>query len=720
MKQQATKTETGATSAANFIQAKLTVGAVNDPMEKEADEMADHVMRMPDLSQSAPTIQRKCAKCEAEEKAQRKEISPFIQRKVAHGDESDEEEKKIQLKAMPPFIQRKETTGAFTAPNSVHGQINATKGSGSKMDSRTRSFMEQGFGTDFSNVNIHTDESAANMNRDLSAYAFTVGNDIYFNKNQYNPSSSDGKRLLAHELTHVMQQSTRESTTNHSGNKATADQMVHSVPVSIARKTLFEEFSDGKYNWNFLKLALEHDRPFKTIIDDINVLSSADRDLAIKDITQMRIERDRQRNDLIARYRAQSNPDDPDVVSLFKPILSENKRVLDKIDFVLNGLFLTVAGNETKTSLIANTTLPSAAQKPLIASALKPDIRVKDDGTVETFKECLMGPCTPGDSGSYLAKLRKYIPDKINNLWNELVKDKGKSEHDDPNKVHLPSELERIGIASANETDAVFGKYKKGKPLKADTKTSRGNIHDLWQDKENMLKTMSANQKLEMARVLMFYFFQSDKFIRYLNSVHSADPRLTKGGVGINEEGKDQAKIVEESTNTPQAVKKLNEIDRGWEGEEAGGQIYMQIFKKPDQADGDLAGQTVADRDFLWDTFQILIHEYLHALVSDKYYNFATSFEGKTNSLQYNTLIEGVDTLLDEVVWNAVAPRVTEPSLRAAVEGPTYSKLPPIAVKPASRRRYASYTEAVKLVNIVGIRNLYAAYFLGDVDKIKP
>src|SRR5258708_38133897 len=87
-------------------------------------------------------------------------------------------------------------------------------------------------------------------------------------------------------------------------------------------------------------------------------------------------------------------------------------------------------------------------------------------------------------------------------------------------------------------------------------------------------------------------------------------------------------------------------------------------------------------------------------------------------SNEFNTLVEGVDSLLDEIVWSAVEPHVTDQALRNDVEGPAFSTLPPMKVLPASRRRYASYAQALKLVNIVGIRNLYAAYFLGDVKKI--
>ena len=70
----------------------------------------------------------------------------------------------------------------------------------------TKKQMEQGFGADFSNVNIHTDAEAIQMSNQLHAQAFTHGSDIYFNKGKYNTSSTGGKELLAHELTHVVQQ----------------------------------------------------------------------------------------------------------------------------------------------------------------------------------------------------------------------------------------------------------------------------------------------------------------------------------------------------------------------------------------------------------------------------------------------------------------------------------------------------------------------------------
>ncbi len=161
------------------IQCSLTVGSVDDPLEAEADTMADTVMRMPE-----PFVQRKCATCEEEDRVQRKPISSFIQRKGA---------------------------GGVMAGEAVSAGINSSRGNGQSLDAGTQSFMENRFGADFGNVNIHTGSEAIQMNRQLNARAFTVGSDIYFNDGQYNTNSTEGKHLLAHELTHTIQQGSSAS-----------------------------------------------------------------------------------------------------------------------------------------------------------------------------------------------------------------------------------------------------------------------------------------------------------------------------------------------------------------------------------------------------------------------------------------------------------------------------------------------------------------------------
>jgi hypothetical protein len=167
-----------------FVQPKLSVGSVDDPLEFEADAMADRVMRMPEPSRSfmgiSEGIQRKCSHCEEEEKVQRKPIASFIQMKS-------------------------QNVGNEVADN-LSGQIQSARSGGSPLSANTQSFMESRFGNDFTNVRIHADSNAAQLSRALNAQAFTVGNDVFFNQGKFSPESDSGKHLLAHELTHTIQQ----------------------------------------------------------------------------------------------------------------------------------------------------------------------------------------------------------------------------------------------------------------------------------------------------------------------------------------------------------------------------------------------------------------------------------------------------------------------------------------------------------------------------------
>lgn len=192
-KLQRVKTKSTTRSSSFFkpvIQKKLSIGSANDSYEVEADNMANKVMRMSEASpqnftHTGALVQKKCAHCDEEEKLQMKPLADSI----------------------TPLIQRSSSENGGEAPSRVESQINSSKGGGSNLDHGTKSFMENRFGTDFSEVRIHTGSHAVQMSRELNAQAFTVGNDIYFNEGKYNPNSESGKHLLAHELTHTVQQS---------------------------------------------------------------------------------------------------------------------------------------------------------------------------------------------------------------------------------------------------------------------------------------------------------------------------------------------------------------------------------------------------------------------------------------------------------------------------------------------------------------------------------
>jgi hypothetical protein len=98
--------------------------------------------------------------------------------------------------------------GGVPVPPDFQDALAGAQREGQPLTGELKTFMEDAFSSDFSNVRIHTGDTAADLNDQIEARAFTNGNDIYFNKGQYKPGSVEGKKLLAHELSHVQQQLT--------------------------------------------------------------------------------------------------------------------------------------------------------------------------------------------------------------------------------------------------------------------------------------------------------------------------------------------------------------------------------------------------------------------------------------------------------------------------------------------------------------------------------
>jgi hypothetical protein len=148
-----------------FFQAKLTVNQPGDKYEQEADRFASQVIN-------------------SESQYSESFFKPQI----------------------TPVINRNEKSGSPIVTNKVESTLLKNTHSGSTLPENIRSKMENGFGKDFSGVKIHHDSEAEEANKVLNANAFTYGNHIYFNAGKFNPDSKKGQELLAHELTHVVQQ----------------------------------------------------------------------------------------------------------------------------------------------------------------------------------------------------------------------------------------------------------------------------------------------------------------------------------------------------------------------------------------------------------------------------------------------------------------------------------------------------------------------------------
>ena len=184
-----------------LVQTSLKVGKPGDKYEAEADQVADQVMMMP-ASPASPIVSPSSGRIqmmpeEEEEEIQMMPISSnFTMVSLA---EIEKEEETLQLK-------ENFSSGPRQTPPSLSTQIQSTTGGGSPMAPGVQAEMGSKIGADFSGVRIHTGPQASSMSNALGAQAFTYGNDIYFNEGKYQPESPDGKRLLAHELTHTVQQ----------------------------------------------------------------------------------------------------------------------------------------------------------------------------------------------------------------------------------------------------------------------------------------------------------------------------------------------------------------------------------------------------------------------------------------------------------------------------------------------------------------------------------
>jgi peptidoglycan hydrolase-like protein with peptidoglycan-binding domain len=218
------------------VQTKLTVGAPGDKYEQEADAMASQVMSMPDSA-----VQREVAPEETDEEVQAKPlaalITPLVQRETMPEEEEVQtkplgngtiqreempEEEEIQTKPMSASIQReisadeeevqtkpsiqRASDGNFEAGGNIENRLNSSKAGGSPLPDEVRTFMEPRFGADFSGVRVHTGGDAVQMNRELGAQAFTHGSDVYYGAGKI----PEKDNLTAHELTHVVQQTSKE------------------------------------------------------------------------------------------------------------------------------------------------------------------------------------------------------------------------------------------------------------------------------------------------------------------------------------------------------------------------------------------------------------------------------------------------------------------------------------------------------------------------------
>jgi len=168
-----------------ITQPKLRVSQPGDAQEREADAVADRVTGSSEstsINEHSSDINRSCADCDEEKEEQ-------VQAKA--------EDNQSHQSVNKPLAQRIQQRSSLGQP----------------MPKAQRAFFEPRFGRDFSGVRLHTDSEAQQLSRQINARAFTFGQNIFFNQGEFRPEASEGQHLLAHELTHTLQQSENTGTT---------------------------------------------------------------------------------------------------------------------------------------------------------------------------------------------------------------------------------------------------------------------------------------------------------------------------------------------------------------------------------------------------------------------------------------------------------------------------------------------------------------------------
>ncbi|AEV96874.1 hypothetical protein A4D02_29955 [Niastella koreensis] len=237
------------------VQTKLTVSSPDDPQEKEADAVADQVMRMPEpvsmpSAREDDTLQKKeegtvgqvtgvqhpvisrIIQCKGA-MVQTKLGTP-VQRSYLGDDTGSFDIYPKHLSLYPSDVLQQSGRGPPTSSIPFEQSLSTSKGGGHALPGDTRQFMERRFNADFSGVRIHTGSHAEYLSTQINAQAFAHGNDIYFNSGRYSPNTASGGLLLAHELTHTIQQGASKS--HAPGNAATA----------IARKPIVQRSSGAE------------------------------------------------------------------------------------------------------------------------------------------------------------------------------------------------------------------------------------------------------------------------------------------------------------------------------------------------------------------------------------------------------------------------------------------------------------------------------------------
>ena len=699
-----TKSETA------FFQPKLTIGKADDSYEREADAVADKVVSR--TSSAAPatssqdanalqkqeisSIQRLATPEEdkmpatndgrmAEDKkiqekpmvqkmeAPKEEEKPAVQKMEAPKEEEEpiqakaeeeeavqakaEEEEPIQAKAEEEEpIQAKAGSGGGVASQAVTAKINSTKGRGNPLPMATKGKMESAFGRDFSDVHIHKDTSSVELNKELHAQAFTHGKDIYFNSGKFNPENREGGHLLAHELTHVVQQ-------NNSVQKKV---QLKAKSTRFQKDPVLEEVSDGK-------------RTLKNGDSGMYVtkIEQGFSDLALYPPTNVKENYDPPFVPVVEKFQANNG----------KKITGEvDKQTFDVLDASFANNFKVEKDNlasQKAANLTANTRTLTDADRKGVADAISTQQVANAAGVLPTFVEDVAG------KGKYGDRINTKLTEIVMSQYDRMGKGKA-AQHADPKNLQDWGHIERVALASKKAVDAVFGEYTGGgKPAFV----KNVNIFDAWDSKVKSLTAGGTAAEDAAVEWRVQKILSGHDEIAKIDTEHGAIQSRPA-----------EAAIIKPIKDAVLVAKKaeLLETHKGWSAFAGDGKVNIQLFKE---------GTAAKNRDVMWRLFRTVIHEYIHTLEHSDHVSYRKSLDEQKGGF---TLREGDTDYFTKIVWSTI--NLSDKVLQKEIEGAYHDPLVDHPMPGFGVYKESEYAE--RLAGIVGVRNIAAAFFAGKVELI--
>ena len=359
------------------------------------------------------------------------------------------------------------------------------------------------------------------------------------------------------------------------------------------------------------------------------------------------------------------------------------------------------------------TVTPLEGQHLQLLEALAPtDRAVHDEAPPGDFRKSL-----DGQDLDFGDRLRQAFLEEIDNDEKDLVRGRGPAERAQPGNLYSADHIQQIADLMRMWVAEVFGGLVPVPERMAVAEPGHdGEIYDGYAYREWEWKSWSQQTYREEARRYFDGFLLGDRPTDKPASVaaeHGADVSFTWP---FNDETKIADLVMNDLLKDPQIVKRINEIERGWLGrhDPDSGDILLSFFREEGK-----------DTETLWGTAYRLVHEIMHHLEHPEFDRWESSF----HSIELATLKEGIPTLLGDMVWSHAVARLMETGQdgRANLEnwnriilGPFYTD----GVNPSNLwdqalpHRYEAVTQATRLVSLVGIESLLAAFFGGQWWKI--